>query len=544
MARLQDANIALDDAWELWPDFAIRSAGFPVSGLEAFGPDEDLAAVARDPAFREAVAWQSRASLANAVDKLAAGGGSPSNRRRWADVVASYWQRYCAKNDTIGFFGPLAWGSFGDRTKIRSGGLVRERVVHFETWAIEALAGRPLPMGPFPERALSTDTPGLARLLAARERITGAAGLEELDLEFEAVTGRTAVRGEDDSGGGRTIAYLDCMRDLDVTLGSDVLAELRASLPPVLEASRWWCGVVFARGRELLAEVAVDGPLAPQLGRLMGAGFGLHAQLGDEQHELQRRFASGDFADWLPAWPGSTFHSADLQLTDDGRIVIGDFHGGGNPLLQGLFGLRHPDPEGLLHRAARVTGPGVHLSPPRRGVVPMTARAWPLYPPGDTVVVGGDEPAPPDTRRVALEDVIVEDGQATDGTFAVPLADLLFLPIFVSALRTFEPVGTFGDRVQRGRLVLRRTTWEAPPGVDFAAWARANDLPRRLFVRSPRERKPRYVDLESPSLLRGVERFLHEVDVPVAVSEMLPGPDECFLGDYTSEFRIVAVAAE
>ena len=76
----------LTDDWSLWPEFAIRSSGFPVEGLDAFGPDEDarLAAVARDPAFREAVAWQSRESLARAVDKLATGAdGSPSRRRAW-----------------------------------------------------------------------------------------------------------------------------------------------------------------------------------------------------------------------------------------------------------------------------------------------------------------------------------------------------------------------------------------------------------------------------------------------------------------------------
>src|SRR3954447_9297026 len=97
-------NIELDRKWSVWPEFAVRSAGFPVSGLDVFGPDEEagLVEVARDPRFREAVAWQSRESLANAIDKLAAGRGSPSSRRRWADVTASYWQRYCAKNDTIG----------------------------------------------------------------------------------------------------------------------------------------------------------------------------------------------------------------------------------------------------------------------------------------------------------------------------------------------------------------------------------------------------------------------------------------------------------
>jgi hypothetical protein len=574
-------NVALNGDWSLWRDFAVRSAGFPVEGLDAFGPGEDerLAAVARDPAFREAVGWQSRESLAWAVDKLAANApGGPARRRRWTDVVGSYWQRYCAKNDTIGFFGPLAWGSFADEGEpiaARVGGL--ERRVHFETWAIEAVAAAagittPLPMGPFPERTLRpllADSSGLDRLEAARDAVAAARGdavvpaLDRLDRVFEAVTGRSAARAEGDSGGGRTVAYLDCMRDLDVTLGPALLDDLRASLPLVLYASRWWCGRVFDRGSALLGGIAAGrpGPLAPLLGPLMAAGFGLWNQLGDEQRELQRRWAcvvAGDataadaFADWTPAWHGSCHHSADLQVTADGLIVLGDFHGGGNPLAQGLFGLRHPDPAALMRRIAAEAGPGVRLSPPRHGVVEMTARSWPLYPQGDVVVVAGDEPAPAGCRRVALEDVLVADGQVADraGTFRVPLADLLFLPIFIAAVRSFDVVGDGQGRSQVGRLVVRRATWrvaaaELPDRPDrLAAWSRDRGLPRRVFARSPLERKPRYVDFESPSLCRTLLRWVAEAPA-VELTEMLPGPGECWLrsaaGQHTSELRIVAV---
>src|SRR3954471_21679918 len=86
-------HVDLTEDWSLWRDFAVRSSGFPVEGLEAFGPDESarLAEVARDPDIREAVGWQSRESLRRAVDKLAAGApGSPSRQRRWTDVVGSY----------------------------------------------------------------------------------------------------------------------------------------------------------------------------------------------------------------------------------------------------------------------------------------------------------------------------------------------------------------------------------------------------------------------------------------------------------------------
>ncbi|HEY5168993.1 MAG TPA: lantibiotic dehydratase, partial [Thermoleophilia bacterium] len=84
----------------------------------------------------------------------------------------------------------------------------------------------------------------------------------------------------------------------------------------------------------------------------------------------------------------------------------------------------------------------------------------------------------------------------------------------------------------------------------LAAWARDRGLPRRLFVRSPLERKPIYVDLESEVLLRVLARFLKPVaerapEAPIFFTEMLPDPDECWLRDangrYTSELRVVAV---
>jgi hypothetical protein len=439
-------------------------------------------------------------------------------------------------------------------------------------------------MGPFPERALRpllADTAGLDRLEDARAAVASAppedvaAALDGLDAVFEQITGRLPSRTEADSGGGRTIAYLDCMRDLDLTLGPEMLDELRASLPAVLYASRWWCGRVYDRGAELLNRIAHgrSGPLAPLLGELMGAGFGLWNQMGAEQRELQRRWAAvvagagpaGAFADHTPAWPGSRQHSADLQIAarstaaiadGDFLVVLGDFHGGDNPLEQGMFGLRHPDPAALLRRIAEATGPRVHLSPPRRGVVEMTARGWPLYPEGDVVVMSGDEPAPPGTRRVALEDVVVHDGHVSDraGSFRLELAQFLHLPIFIAAVRSFDPAGDGDGRAQIGRLVVRRASWSAPAGElpeDLAAWARDRGLPRRVFARSPLVRKPRFVDFESPSLRRTLARFLAQAreqapDAPVEFTEMLPGAEECWLesaaGRHTCELRVVACA--
>ena len=113
--------------------------GFPVAGLDAFGADDERARlqdIAVDPVFREAVTWQNRDVVVSALDGLLEAGGAPSKERRREEIVARYWQRYCSKNDTIGFFGPLAWGEIrddGPALAQRSRGLVRERTVHMET---------------------------------------------------------------------------------------------------------------------------------------------------------------------------------------------------------------------------------------------------------------------------------------------------------------------------------------------------------------------------------------------------------------------------
>lgn len=105
-----------------------------------------LREVAQDSLFREAVAWQNRKALVESLDVLLRTPVETRNRqaRRHERLVASYLQRYCAKNETIGFFGPLGWASWSDGgpALIQNPGseLVAARRVHFEYWAVDALA--------------------------------------------------------------------------------------------------------------------------------------------------------------------------------------------------------------------------------------------------------------------------------------------------------------------------------------------------------------------------------------------------------------------
>ncbi|MFF5204861.1 lantibiotic dehydratase [Streptosporangium sp. NPDC000396] len=167
-----------ETGWSVWSDALLRTAGFPADGLEAFaapsaasaaddllagrGPAEvfdkaladavaagagKICEIAADPLFREAVTWQNPGVLVTLDSLLKSGpGASRDSRRRGRErAVIRYWQRYCAKNETIGFFGPACWIVLDPDTEravdVRVGsGLLRERRVFLEGWAMAAYA--------------------------------------------------------------------------------------------------------------------------------------------------------------------------------------------------------------------------------------------------------------------------------------------------------------------------------------------------------------------------------------------------------------------
>jgi len=189
--------VRLTDDWALWRTVCLRGAGFPVHLLAAMG-DADLARAAdaaiatgaatptraasdpaaRDraaavyaaeftagverlsaalyeaaclPALREAIGWQNRHALTTGIDVVVRRGPEPgkrnAQRRQHQALVASYVQRYCAKNDTIGFFGPVGWAQIDDGAGIRITHGAPEfslaaRVTYLEGWAAQAMMAR------------------------------------------------------------------------------------------------------------------------------------------------------------------------------------------------------------------------------------------------------------------------------------------------------------------------------------------------------------------------------------------------------------------
>jgi hypothetical protein len=230
--------------WHTRPKCALRSAGFPVTLVDRLC-DAELAAttdacaeqpsgsaafedayrhagdrlahaireLAADPLLREAIAWQNTSVVRNCLDKIL--GGKPLPGRVWRQYVltiASYVQRYAVKNDTIGFFGPLAWAEWsseGPPITARPGKhLLSRRSLYFESWAIDAVA-----------RALSDDpeifpwcVPRLAENLALLNRSLysprgSAIELGDSDLELlSRCDGKSTVR--EIAAGAEAVAHL------------------------------------------------------------------------------------------------------------------------------------------------------------------------------------------------------------------------------------------------------------------------------------------------------------------------------------------------
>lgn len=162
--------------WTLWRDCALRGAGFPADRFTDICDDELAAAAdriddavpdaheqykkvfdaaatrltavirrtARESAFREAVTWQNPALVRDCLDKAAAGEPRNTRGRGHELTIANYLQRYCLKNDTVGFFGPVGWARIGPEdvgvTAAPGPQLLGRRTAYFEGWAIDAVA--------------------------------------------------------------------------------------------------------------------------------------------------------------------------------------------------------------------------------------------------------------------------------------------------------------------------------------------------------------------------------------------------------------------
>ncbi|HEY4458797.1 MAG TPA: lantibiotic dehydratase [Pseudonocardiaceae bacterium] len=144
----------LGNGWHVWGLSALRGAGLParlvLDGVPGVDPDSDdrLLAALRDPAFVAAIAWQNPNIVRQWVGHKHAEAlrGPVTLRASHRRTLAAYLQRYAAKNDTIGFFGPTSvarWSSVEPGLSCLPGAeLVTGLRVRLEPWAVQRLIGR------------------------------------------------------------------------------------------------------------------------------------------------------------------------------------------------------------------------------------------------------------------------------------------------------------------------------------------------------------------------------------------------------------------
>jgi hypothetical protein len=319
-------------------------------------------------------------------------------------------------------------------------------------------------------------------------------------------------------------------------------------------------------------------------------------QVSYTSEELRPRVMQA-FAAPRPGWPMARYHSPDLLIVADGpeairqgdyQLVLGEIHVGSNTLGTNLFMARHPSPGDLLA--------AYEQDVPEPCIIPVLPKLWRqketdtwlgLNLPGTTgrldfgLMTAKDFrleiiPAPPDlpsAQVLSIAELGVEDGDAglevvghADGR-RFDLLDFLQMALTAQTIGAFKMLGSrpHSPRITIDRLIVSRESWRCRvDGVEFARaateaerfagarrWAGGLGMPRFLFARTPLERKPFYLDLDSPV---SVEIFAREVRrtfdrIPgahVGLSEMVPGLDGAWLADardrrYASELRFVAV---
>ncbi|MET7288429.1 lantibiotic dehydratase [Streptomyces sp. NPDC005573] len=454
---------------------------------------------------------------------------------------------------------------------------------------------------------------GRAQVAAAcgdEELVAAMAGLERT---FTELTDTAAVREKSASTAPcRALVYSDARRAATARIGPAVLDALRP-LRPLMDSAGWLtsrlAATVLAESRQVYARLAAQGPVdlasfwfacLPVLhGPARTAAAELQAEFARRWQRVlavpagARRVEAGadaveegvrkEFGTAGGGWTAARYLSPDIMIGADGTdaiargdftLVLGELHLAANTLGASLFTHQHPDPDELLRLTDR-DHPGPRLLPliPKEHRSRLSARVrQTLVRPEDHQVALADftaDPARPRTVRSADATVEERDGQLVvllpDGS-VLPAVDVFSHVLTTLAMDLFQilPEADHSPRVTVDRLVIARETWRVPAaGAAFADdkdearrfvrsrhWRDGLGLPRFVFVVSPAESRPFYVDFDSPvyvTILAKALRRLARKDPEgrVTFTEMLPTPEQTWLTDeegrrYTSELRFVA----
>ncbi len=584
------------------------------------------------PKFRVAALLQNGRALSRVATALLRSNSTVPNRtfkeRQNEEFVASYLQRYCAKNDTIGFFGPVGWAEFHSRARgvdVRPGKqLISQSTVYFENWCIEALAEKlasntaflpwvaprvmphvwlqgdriflpsgisspvtrlesevlrrctgertaheivrgiianglqdctahtvfrllddlvrrkliswtfEIPLDIHPERRLrqlilrvddavlrDVALADFHQLVQAKEDVQQSlhdpelleSALENAAQTFTRLTGKKATRFAGQMYAGRTLFYLDCSRDLAVTIGGDVAALLASPLSIILDSARWltqetaraFRGIFQNAFRELAAKTK-----RPTVELLQFWAATYSATMDPEAKlvrpvldEFQRRWKQilGDLPDAQscvvftgqeirarakllfpasePGWRLASYHSPDVMIAATSAdavargeylLVLGEMHASTNTLRYAFNMAQHARPQELIDAMSS------DFQEPRAGFVPP--RHWPKLTNRTNIVLYAQHDYHIETSRTGLSNLSRERVLPIAAFVVERCGDELIVRTRDGALE-FEAVDFFGEllstilvhrmeifprrahmpRILLDRLVICRESW-------------------------------------------------------------------------------------
>ncbi len=356
---------------------------------------------------------------------------------------------------------------------------------------------------------------------------------------------------------------------------------LAAGGDPVDLASFWFACLPVLHGTARTAASELQQEFAERWQRILAVpddARRVTRRAVDIEESVRREFEGGG------GWTAARYLSPDVIMAADGpeaaargdlTLVLGELHLAANTLGASLFTQQHPDVDELFTLTDQ-DRPGPRLMP----LIPKEHRARALRPrPAHAGTPGGlpgrphrlhGRPGPP-PRRPQRRRAGRGTGRSPRGPAARrrgPPRDRPLLPRPDHAVDGPLPAAAAGrPHTHRGtvdRLVIAREAWQLPAAeatfaddkdearrfVRARHWRTRLGLPRFVFVVSPTESRPFYVDFDSPvyvTILAKALRRLARKDpsATATFTEMLPTPEQTWLTDdeghrYTSELRFVA----
>ncbi len=431
--------------------------------------------------------------------------------------------------------------------------------------------------------------------------------LRAMNEAFERIVGTSANRNAGQTYGARTIVFEDCARDLKLDVPKKVIERIGPALSTLLQSSRWSSWEVAHRYRERFdqsfdelggervrytaflsaineylpkdgadAESTIIGEVVADL-RAKWTDLLIPNDMEDGIRTIQlhsediAQLSAEAFAAPCPGWPAAQYAGPDIMvaskdlLTDEEpTFVLGEFNPAGNYVFSNAI----TPPFCPIADDARARFASLIASQPqtvyRDGGRAMNRMS---VTPGDVSIESGLAIAENGRETaLAIADLYVE---RVDGRLFVvdpPSGRRYDIIAFHGGLFWESLCPMFGflqkrqhtPRVTLDNVVVAREAWwfkadslsfhtEQKRHARFAgavAWRERNGLPRFIFARLNHERKPVFVDMESPILVESFCTILKGA-TDVKVTEMLPAPEECWLTQdgkrFTSELRTVIV---